>query len=72
MYVGEKLYQLLEELFPILRSITGNGVRQTLKILQEHVPIEIHEVPSGTKVFDWTVPEEWNISEAYIKDEERT
>jgi aminopeptidase-like protein len=70
MDVGEKLYQLLEELFPILRSITGNGVRQTLKILQEHVPIEIHEVPSGTKVFDWTVPEEWNISEAYIKDED--
>ena len=70
MDVGEKLYQLLEELFPILRSITGNGVRQTLKILQEHVPIVIHEVPSGTKVFDWTIPEEWNISEAYIKDED--
>ena len=70
MNVGEKLYQLLEELFPIPRSITGNGVRQTLKILQEHLPIEVHEVPSGTKVFDWTVPEEWNISEAYIKDED--
>ncbi|MGA8555099.1 MAG: DUF4910 domain-containing protein [Candidatus Acidiferrales bacterium] len=57
---------LVEELFPICRSITGNGVRQTLAILQQYIPIEISEVPSGTPVFDWTVPPEWNIREAYV------
>lgn len=67
--LGSRLYQLLVRLFPICRSITGNGVRQTLQIFQEHIPLIIHEVPTGTEVFDWTVPKEWNIRDAYIEDE---
>jgi len=62
------MIRLIEELYPICRSITGNGVRQTLRILQRRIPLEVHEVPSGTKVFDWTVPKEWNIREAFIKN----
>src|SRR5256885_2905678 len=65
---GESMPRLIEELYPICRSITGNGVRQTLAILQRYVPLEIREVPSGTPVFDWTVPKEWNIRDAYVKD----
>ena len=64
---GMEMYALIEELFPICRSITGNGVRQSLQILQHIVPISLHEVPTGTQVFDWTVPKEWNIRDAYIK-----
>ena len=62
------MYELMREIFPICRSITGNGVRQTLKKIQSILPIEIHEVPSNTKVFDWTIPKEWNIHDAFIKD----
>ncbi|KAB8333297.1 DUF4910 domain-containing protein [Scytonema tolypothrichoides VB-61278] len=65
--IGKELYQLICKLYPICRSITGNGVRETLKILKQHIPLEIHEVPTGTQVFDWTVPKEWNIKDAYIK-----
>ncbi len=64
---GRQIYQLAEKLFPICRSITGNGVRETLKKLSEHYPIHIEEVPSGSQVFDWTVPKEWNIKDAYIE-----
>ena len=64
-----RMYDLVKDLFPICRSITGNGVRETLKIIQQHIPININEVPTGTKVFDWTVPKEWNIKDAYIMDE---
>ncbi len=64
----EDLWQLAVSLFPICRSITGNGVRQTLSLIQEHLPeLQIHEVPSGTIAFDWTVPNEWNITDAFIK-----
>ena len=65
---AEEMFQLIRRLYPICRSITGNGVRQTLKILQEYIPLMIREVPSETPVFDWTIPKEWNIRDAYIKD----
>ncbi len=55
-------------LYPFFRSITGDGVRATLKGIAEHVPLEVHEVPTGTRVFDWEVPNEWNVRDAYIKD----
>jgi aminopeptidase-like protein len=70
--IGDNLYKLIAELFPICRSITGNGVRESLQILQQHIPLTIHEVPTGTQVFDWTVPREWNIREAYIKNAKGT
>jgi aminopeptidase-like protein len=66
--VGQEMYRLISELYPICRSITGEGVRQTLRLVQRHIPLTIHEIPSGTKVFDWTVPKEWNIRDAYIKN----
>ena len=62
------MYALAERLFPICRSITGNGVRQSLRILREIIPLEVHEVPSGTRVFDWVVPREWNAREAWVRD----
>lgn len=66
--VGEEMYQLMEELYPICRSITGEGVRQTLEIIKKYIPVTVREVPSGAKVFDWTVPKEWNIKDAYIRN----
>ncbi len=66
--VGQEMYNLTKKLYPICRSITGDGVRKTLKILKEHIPIKIYEVPTGTKVFDWTVPKEWNVKDAYVKN----
>src|SRR5574341_54999 len=66
--VGAEIYRFIAELYPICRSITGNGLRQTLKTIKAHIPLEIHEVPSGMPVFDWTVPKEWNISDAYVKN----
>jgi aminopeptidase-like protein len=65
---GAEMYRLIEDLFPICRSITGEGVRETLRILGRHIPLEIHQVASGTRVFDWDVPKEWNIKRAYVKD----
>ena len=65
---GAAMYALCQRLFPICRSITGNGVRETLAILREHLPLTIHEVPSGTPAFDWQVPREWNIRSAWIAD----
>lgn len=65
---GVEMYELIKELYPICRSITGNGVRETLSILKKHIPLDINEVPSGTEVFDWKVPKEWNIKDAYIKN----
>jgi aminopeptidase-like protein len=65
--VGEDMYRMMVELYPICRSITGNGYRQTMRRIQEIIPISIQEVPSGTEVFDWTIPKEWNIRDAYVK-----
>ena len=65
---GRRMYELMAELYPICRSITGEGFRETLRRLQRHIPLEIHEVPSGTRVFDWTVPKERNIRDAYVKN----
>lgn len=59
---------LIERLYPICRSITGDGVRETLRILSDHVDLTVREVESGTEVFDWSVPNEWNVRDAYIKD----
>ena len=68
--VGKDMYLLADELFPFCRSITGNGTRETLKRLQREIPeIKIFEVKSGTKVFDWTVPNEWKIEDAYIEND---
>jgi len=65
---GREMHELMCKLYPICRSITGDGVRQTLKILQEYVPLAVQEVPTGTRVFDWTIPMEWNIRSAYVRD----
>ncbi len=66
--IGADMHATIARLYPICRSITGNGVRQTLHVLSEVIPLVQHEVPSGTQVFDWTVPQEWNITDAYVKD----
>ncbi|MCR5001956.1 MAG: DUF4910 domain-containing protein [Lachnospiraceae bacterium] len=68
--LGDSMYKLADRLFPICRSITGDGVRETFDILKEYIPdLKLYEVPTGTKVMDWTVPKEWRIEEAYIEDE---
>lgn len=65
--IGDNIYNLCQELWPITRSITGNGVRETLAIIKQHIPdLIINEIPTGTKCFDWEVPKEWNIKEAYV------
>ncbi len=70
MTEGQKMYELCREIFPLNRSITGNAVRETFRILQSKIPdirFQMHEVESGTKVCDWTVPDEWNCDEAYLE-----
>ncbi len=67
--LGSELYRLMSDLYPICRSITGDGVRKTLHLLQQYIPLEVHEVPTGTTVFDWTVPKEWNVRDAYVKND---
>lgn len=66
--IGQEMYQLMTELYPLCRSITGDGLRETLRIIGNQIPIRIYEVPTGTPVFDWTVPREWRINDAYIKN----
>ncbi len=66
---GPEMHALTAELFPICRSITGDGVRETLRVIQRHIPFTIVEVPSGTAAFDWIIPKEWNITDAYVLDE---
>ncbi|MEV0017631.1 DUF4910 domain-containing protein [Streptomyces tendae] len=65
---GEEMYALVERMYPLCRSITGDGVRATLQIVDEYIPLHVHEVPTGTQVLDWTVPKEWNIRDAYVAD----
>jgi aminopeptidase-like protein len=65
---GEEMLRFIADAYPICRSITGDGVRRTLAMIQERIPLEIREVPTGTPVFDWTVPREWNVRDAWIKD----
>ncbi|MBZ0298020.1 MAG: DUF4910 domain-containing protein [Anaerolineae bacterium] len=62
-----KMHDFITELYPICRSITGDGFRTTMRAIQQHIPLQLHEVPSGTPVFDWTVPKEWNIRDAWVK-----
>lgn len=67
--VGKEIYDLAVKLYPINRSIMGEGNRETLRIIRDIIPeMEIKEIPSGTEVFDWTIPDEWEIREAWIKD----
>jgi aminopeptidase-like protein len=66
--VGEEMHAFIADLFPICRSITGDGVRETIRCIGRRVPLEVSEVPSGTPVLDWTVPREWNIRDAYVAD----
>ncbi|SDI66762.1 DUF4910 domain-containing protein [Nonomuraea jiangxiensis] len=65
---GEEMHALVERLYPLCRSITGDGLRRTLEIVGEHLPLTVTEVPTGTEVLDWNVPKEWNIRDAYVKD----
>jgi aminopeptidase-like protein len=69
--VGDSMHAFMRELFLICRSITGDGLRETLAAVGRRIPLELHEVPSGTAVLDWTVPDEWNITDAYIAKDGR-
>jgi aminopeptidase-like protein len=69
---GQELHDFARQLFPICRSITGQGLRETLRRIQQRISLRLVEVPSGTTVFDWIVPKEWNIRDAYIKDSSGT
>jgi aminopeptidase-like protein len=66
--LGEQMHALVERLYPICRSITGDGVRQTLEVIAEALPLQIHEVPTGTPVLDWEIPKEWSIRGAHLTD----
>jgi len=68
--LGKEMHNFMAELYPICRSITGAGVRETIRAIRKRIPLEMHEVPSGTKVFDWTVPLEWNVTDAYVMNRE--
>src|SRR5215467_2930424 len=63
---GREIYDRIRRLYPICRSITGNGVRETLRLIAGEIPLDVREIPSGTPVFDWEIPKEWNIRDAYI------
>ncbi|MFC0864162.1 DUF4910 domain-containing protein [Sphaerimonospora cavernae] len=65
---GREMHDLVKRLYPLCRSITGDGVRRTLEIIGESIPLDVHEVPTGTQVLDWTVPKEWNIRDAFVRD----
>ena len=66
--LGAQMHALVERLYPLCRSITGDGVRATLDVLAESIPLTVHEIPTDTQVLDWVVPKEWNIRDAYVAD----
>jgi aminopeptidase-like protein len=66
--IGDQIFALAAEIFPICRSITGDGVRDTLRHLARHIELAVHEVPTGTQVFDWSIPPEWTLRDAWIKN----
>lgn len=66
--IGEAMHAFMAELYPICRSITGDGVRETMRRISAHIPLACEEVPTGTQAFDWTVPKEWNIRDAWVKN----
>ena len=70
--VGRELHALMRELFPIPRSLTGDGVRATLGDPGRDIPLEVVELPTGTQVFDWTLPREWNVREAWVEGPDGT
>lgn len=65
---GKQLHAFATELYPICRSITGGGVRESLRLIGRRIPLQLQEVRSGSRIFDWEVPLEWNIEDAYVKD----
>jgi aminopeptidase-like protein len=67
--IGEEIFAFVAEIYPFCRSITDRGVRETLRAIGAHSNLEAHEVPTGTSVYDWVIPREWNIRNAYIKNE---
>lgn len=66
---GMEMYALIQELYPICRSISGNGVAQTIELMKKHLPLTVKQYPTGLKCFDWEIPNEWNVTVAWIKDE---
>jgi aminopeptidase-like protein len=66
--VGAEMYELIKELYPVFRSLTGNGVRETLARVTRHVPFQIVDVPTGTRVYDWVIPKEWRLDAAWVAD----
>lgn len=68
MTVGKRIFKLAEKLWPIHRSITGEGFRRSLELIKSEIPeIKIHKIKSGAKVFDWTIPQEWKVNDAWIE-----
>src|SRR6187431_1245225 len=67
-HLGDEVFALCTSLYPICRSLTGDGVRETLALIDKVLPLTVHEVPSGTEVHGWKVPDEWNIVDAYVKN----
>ncbi|MDQ3248390.1 MAG: DUF4910 domain-containing protein, partial [Chloroflexota bacterium] len=65
---GNAMHQWMTDLYPLCRSITGEGLRASLRQIGDWIPLTIHEVPTGTQVFDWTIPKEWNVRTAYVKN----